>query len=62
MDVSGRKVAKQFQQASRENYPWAVVVGPDEAQTGILGLKNMLSGETRRGGIDDLTMLVRGNG
>lgn len=62
VDVSGRKVSKQFQQASRENYPWAVVVGPDEAQTGILGLKNMRSGETLRGGVDELAALMRENG
>jgi histidyl-tRNA synthetase len=62
VDVSGRKVSKQFQQASRENFPWAVVVGPDEAQTGILGLKNMRSGETLRGGVDDLAVHMRENG
>jgi histidyl-tRNA synthetase len=62
VDVSGRKVSKQFQQASRENFPWAVVVGPDEAQTGILGLKSMRTGETRMGGIDDLAVLLRESG
>jgi len=62
VDVSGRRVSKQFQQASRENFPWAVVVGPDEAETGVLGLKNMLSGETRSGGVDDLAAFMRENG
>lgn len=62
VDVSGRKVSRQFQQASRENVPWVLVVGPDEAETGVLGLKNMLSGETRSGGVDDLATLMKGTG
>lgn len=62
VDVSGRKVSKQFQQASRENFPWAAAVGPDEVASGVLGLKNMLTGETRSGGIDELAAIMKGNG
>ncbi len=61
VDISGRKVAKQFQQASRENYPWVLVVGPSEAATGVLGLKNMLTGETRMGGIEEHSTFLREN-
>lgn len=62
VDVSRRKVAKQFQQASRENYPWVLVVGPDEIRSGVFGLKSMLTGETRSGTPDELAAFLRENG
>lgn len=62
VDVSRRKVAKQFQQASRENFPWVLAVGPDELQSGVFGLKSMLSGETRSGTPEELLAFLRENG
>ncbi len=59
VDVTGRKVSRQIQQASRENYPWALVVGPAEVSTGELGIKNMRTGETVAGRLDTLADMIR---
>jgi histidyl-tRNA synthetase len=59
VDVTGRKVSRQMQQASRENYPWALVVGPSEVSTGVLGLKNMRTGETVGGRLETLAGMIR---
>ncbi len=60
VDVTGRKVSRQMQHASRENYPWVLVVGPTEVSSGVLGLKNMRTGETVDGRLETLAALVRG--
>lgn len=62
VDVSGRKVSKQFQQASREGFPWVLVVGPEEALTGTYGLKNMRTGVTATGDFPALRAILEENG
>lgn len=44
MDMSGRSLSRQFKLAGKRGVPFAAVVGPDEADSGTVGLKDMRSG------------------
>ena len=39
------KLKKQLEYADRKKIPYAVVIGSDEMQSGVLAVKNMKSGE-----------------
>ena len=43
----GRNLGRQLQYAGRRAIPFAVVCGPDELERGVVGLRNMTSGEQR---------------
>lgn len=42
------KLAKQFKLANKKNIPWVVVVGEEEIDKNLIGLKNMQSGEQQQ--------------
>jgi histidyl-tRNA synthetase len=42
------KIKKQMEYADKKQIPYACIIGSDEMQTGILTLKNMLSGEQEK--------------
>ncbi len=41
----GRGLGQQFRYAGRKNIPWAVVLGPDEIERGVVALKDLESGD-----------------
>lgn len=49
MDVSGRKLGKQFGEASRLGVPFAITVGPEEVEKGSYILKDLRDGTTLPG-------------
>lgn len=42
------KLSKQLEYAQRKGIPWVIILGPDELAAGLVGLKNMDSGEQDR--------------
>ena len=44
MDVSGKKLGRQFKEVSRLGIPLSVTVGPEEVETGVYQLKNTMNG------------------
>lgn len=48
------KMKKQMTYADRKNIPFVVLAGDTEIKTGVLSVKNMLTGEQERVGVDDL--------
>lgn len=59
VDITGRKISKQFQHASKEGFPWVLVVGPDEVAARVFSLKNMGTGKTATGTPVELAALLR---
>ena len=49
MDVSGRKLGKQFGEAARLGIPHAITVGPDEVAEGIYQMKDLKQGSVFKG-------------
>lgn len=42
---TGKGLGQQFRYAGRKSIPWAVVLGPDELERGVVALKNLGSGD-----------------
>ncbi len=55
MDVSGKKLGKQFSEASRYGIPFVVTVGPDEVETGEYKMKNLSDGKIFTGSLAEIT-------
>ncbi|MCD8484202.1 histidine--tRNA ligase [Candidatus Woesebacteria bacterium] len=56
---STEKLAKQFKYANKLSIPWVVVVGPEEAEKGMVQLKNMTSGEQVTVSVDEAIATVQ---
>ena len=54
LDVRGRTVSSNFQYASKQNIPFAVVVGPEERAASEVVLKNMQDREQQRLPFDEV--------
>jgi histidyl-tRNA synthetase len=54
MDVSGRKIARQFAEASRHNIPAVITVGPDDIETGTYQVKFLNNGSVFKGAPEDI--------
>ncbi|MBY0427561.1 MAG: histidine--tRNA ligase [Cytophagales bacterium] len=52
------KIKKQMEYADNKKVPFVIIIGSDEMNTGLLTLKNMLSGEQSRLALDDIIALV----
>lgn len=50
------KIKKQMEYADKKRIPYACIVGSDEMQTGILTLKNMISGEQEKINFEDILL------
>ncbi|MFK7900937.1 MAG: histidine--tRNA ligase [Cyclobacteriaceae bacterium] len=48
------KIKKQFQYANKKGIPYVITIGSDEMASGELTLKNMLSGEQKKGTLTQL--------
>jgi histidyl-tRNA synthetase len=60
LDGSSAAFGKQFKRADRSGAPWAVVVGEDEVNSGILRLKPLQrEGEEQRLPLRDHTALLQ---
>ncbi len=55
MDVSGKKLGKQFSEASRYRIPFVVTVGPDDVAAGKYKMKNLLDGTVFTGSPEEIT-------
>lgn len=44
----GAKIKKQLDYANNKNIPFAIMIGSEEMETGLLSLKNMISGEQQK--------------
>jgi histidyl-tRNA synthetase len=42
------KMKKQFSYADNKKIPYTIIIGPDEAASGMYQLKNMLTGEQHK--------------
>jgi histidyl-tRNA synthetase len=51
------KLKKQFDYADRKQIPYVVIIGSEEMQTGILSLKNMITGEQQKLSVADIVAL-----
>ncbi|MFA6602305.1 MAG: histidine--tRNA ligase [Candidatus Shapirobacteria bacterium] len=49
------KIGKQFKYASAKNIPYVVVLGPDEIKSGLVTLKNMVTGEQFSLKVEDIS-------
>jgi histidyl-tRNA synthetase len=56
------RLAKQLKFADRQRIPWVAILGPAEAESGQLTLKDMNSGEQQTLGIQEAIARVRGRG
>jgi histidyl-tRNA synthetase len=60
-DGTTRKLGKQLEAAAKAGAGWAVIVG-DELSQGLVGLKDLTSGEQRAVGIGEIAATVAGRG
>ncbi|GAA4414660.1 histidine--tRNA ligase [Nibrella viscosa] len=51
------KLKKQLDYANQKNIPYVVLIGSEEVQTGLLSVKNMVSGEQQKQTADELISL-----
>ena len=54
------KVKKMLDYANAKQIPYVVLIGSEEMQTGLLSLKNMVTGEQRKASGDEMLALVKG--
>ncbi|MEW6469578.1 MAG: histidine--tRNA ligase [Bacteroidota bacterium] len=54
-----KKISKQFDYANKKQIPYVAVVGSDEMQSGVLGLKNMGTGEQKKMKIEEIIHLLK---
>lgn len=52
------KLAKQFQYADKKGIPYAVLIGDEEIQNNLFGLKNLATGEQSKVDLDTLESLI----
>ena len=50
------KIKKQMEYADKKRIPYACIIGSDEMQTGVLTLKNMISGEQEKLSFEDILL------
>jgi len=54
MYPSAAKMAKQLKYADKRNIPYAVIIGSEEMESGILSLKNLKTGEQHKLTLDEI--------
>lgn len=59
LDVSGRKLSKQFTEASRKGIKAVVTMGPDEVAGGYCTVKNLVSGEIYTGSPEEIVTRLK---
>ncbi len=59
MDVSGKKLGKQFSEASRNRISRVITVGENEVQKGIYRMKNLSDGKAAEGSAEELIRVLR---
>jgi len=59
MDVSGKKLGKQFSEASRNGIPRVITVGENEVETGIYRMKSLSDGKVTEGSIEELIGVLK---
>lgn len=52
------KLKKQFEYAAKRNVPYVVIVGETEMATGMLAVKNQISGEQRNMTVEELIQVI----
>jgi len=59
MDVSGKKLGKQFSEASRNRITQVITVGVEEAETGIYKMKYLPDGKVTAGSVEELIGILK---
>ena len=59
MYLTDDKLKKQFSYANNKGIPLVIIVGPDEQEQGIVGLKDMRKGAQLTVSLDDMTQKVK---
>ena len=59
MDVSGKKLGKQFSEASRNRITQVITVGVEEAKTGIYKMKYLPDGKVTAGSVEELIGILK---
>jgi histidyl-tRNA synthetase len=58
LSLKGGKIGKQLKTADRLGIPWALIVGPDEAASSMVQLKNLTTGEQRVLPVEDAVEMI----
>ena len=56
--LDDKNLKKQFKYANARGFPWLIVIGPDEATSGHVNLKNLKSGDQRLISVDELSAFL----
>ncbi len=56
----GAKIKKQLDYANQKNIPFAIMIGSEEMETGLLSLKNMVSGEQQKLSAEEILEQLKG--
>jgi len=59
MDVSGKKLGKQFSEASRNRITQVITVGVEQAETGIYKMKYLPDGKVTAGSVEELIRILK---
>jgi histidyl-tRNA synthetase len=59
MDVSGKKLGKQFSEASRNRICHVITVGGEQAETGIYKMKYLPDGKVTVGSVEELVRILK---
>lgn len=60
LDLKGRSMKAQMREANRQNAPFALIIGKDELDSGVVQMKEMATGEQTEIPFDDIAEYVRG--
>jgi histidyl-tRNA synthetase len=58
LSLKGGKIGKQLKTADRLGIPWALIVGPDEAASSMVQLKNLTTGEQHVLPVEDAVKMI----
>lgn len=59
LDITGRKVDKQFKTAFKKQIPFAIFVGPEEVSSGVYTVKNLTESTEQRADVDRVVTIVK---
>ncbi len=60
MDISGKKLSDQLKIADKQAVPHVIVLGEDEIKSGIYSVKNMKTGEEKKGKLEEIPGIIFG--
>ncbi|MDX2049639.1 MAG: threonine--tRNA ligase [Rickettsiaceae bacterium] len=58
LDISNEKINYKIREMSQQKYPYIVIIGQKELETGILSVRSLLTNETTKMSCDDLINII----